>query len=282
MQTKLIITLILAVIGLNMTAQTKPEVLTNETITTLVKKGLGSNIIINKIKTSKTNFDVSTDGLIKLKENKVPDDVVAVMVEFAGDKGNSVGDPNNPLSNHNSGIYYYNPNDSLNRLTRLDPTVVSSSKSGGFGTAMAQRFTYGLANNNQTSMVSGSNARKQLHDNTLVFYFYFEKNKSNLNNSASSSWWWFISASSPNEFALVKLTEKKDSRELITGQSNGYGHSTGVNEKQKVSFDYQEVAEGIFKVTLRSDVPQGEYCFMYTGAVPSMYNNDKVFDFGIY
>lgn len=278
MKTKLFSIILLAFIGLNVTAQTKSEVLTNETVVTLVQKGLGSGIIINKIKTSKTNFDVSTDGLIKLKENNVPDDVVATMVDFAGDKENAIGDPNNPLSNHNSGIYYFNTKDSLNRLSRLDPTVVSSSKSGGFGNALAQAYTYGLANSKEKSILSGSKARKQIHDVPQVFYFYFEKSQNTLNNSSN---WWFTSASSPNEFALVKLNEKKDSRELTTGKSNGYGSSTGIGEKQKIPFDYKEMGESIYKVTLKEDIKAGEYCFMFTGAIPSMYTNDKVFDFGI-
>jgi hypothetical protein len=271
--------LILTLCAFQLKAQTKPEILTNETVTMLVQKGLGASIIINKIKTSKTNFDVSTDALIKLKEESVPDEIVAVMVEYSGNKGNVVTDPNDPLTNHSSGIYYYNPNDEQNRLNRIDPTVVSSNKSGGVGTAIAQHFTYGLAKNKQTAIVSGSNARKQITGNTLTFYFYFDKSKGSLNNSAN---WWFASATSPNEFALIKLEGKKDSREFNTGESNAYGSSIGISEKQKITFDYTEVGEGIYKVTLRGDIPASEYCFIYTGAVPSMYNNDKIFDFGIF
>jgi hypothetical protein len=271
--------LLLYLMGLNIYAQTKTEVLTNETITALVQKGLGSTIIINKIKTSKTNFDVSTDALIKLKESNVPDEIVAVMVDYAGNKENTLVDLNNPLSYHNSGIYYFNPKNSLNRLSRIDPTVISSNKNGSVGTAIAQRFSYGIASSNNTSIVSGPNARKQIHDAQFVFYFYFDKSKGSLNNSA---YWWFTSASSPNEFTLVRFKEKKDSRELITGQSNAYSSNTGISEKQKIPFDYTEVGEGIYKVTLRGDIKTGEYCFLFTGAIPSAYANDKVFDFGIY
>lgn len=270
---------LLVLISLTTTAQTKPEILTNETVTLLVQKGLGSSIIINKIKTSKTNFDVSTDALIKLKESSVPDEIVATMVEYSANKGNVVTDPNDPLTGHSSGIYYYNPNNEQNHLTRIDPTVVSSNKSGGVGTALAQHFTYGLAKNKQIAIVSGSNARKQIGGNTLVFYFYFDKSKGSLNNSTN---WWFASATSPNEFALIKLDGKKDSREFSTGESNAYGSSIGISEKQKITFDYTEVGEGIYKVTLRGDIQAGEYCFIYTGAVPFLYTNDKIFDFGIF
>jgi hypothetical protein len=245
----------------------------------LFKKGLGAGIIINKIKTSKTNFDVSTDALIQLKTDGIPDEIVASMVEYAGSSENAVTDENNPLSRHSSGIYYFNPLDSIKRLARLDPTVVSSNKQGGFGTAVAQHYTSGLVNSNSVSSISGSNARKQLRDPNPVFYFYFDKNKSGLNQTTN---WWFMTASSPNEFALVSMRPKKDSREIVIGQSNAYGSSMGINEKQKVSFDYEEVAENIYKVVMRGSLKPGEYCFMFTGATPSVYKNDKVFDFGIF
>lgn len=275
MKTKLTALLVLACMTL--TAQNnKAEILTNETIVTLIQKGLGSGVIINKIKSSKTNFDVSTDALIKLKDDKVPDDVVAVMLEYPGSKDNSATQSNDPLASHDSGIYHES---GQNNLVRLDPTVVSSQKSGGFGAAVAQAYTYGLAKSKSTSVISGSNARKQIHDTIPVFYFYFDKSKDNLNNYAA---WWFASATSPNEFALVKLKEKKDSREIVTGKSNAYSSSTGISEDQKIPFDYTEVGEGIFKVTPRGNLKQGEYCFMFTGAVPSIHANNKVFDFGIF
>ena len=97
--------------------------------------------------------------------------------------------------------------------------------------------------------------------------------------------WWFATAISPNEFALVKLTEKKDSRSFETGKSSsggGYsGSSSGIPEKVKVPFEYTEVAEGIYSVTFKQSLKPGEYCFVYASAAPDRYSNNKVFDFGI-
>lgn len=262
-------------------SQTNQDVLTNETVTTLFKKGLGSSIIINKIKSSKTAFDVSTEALIKLKEEGLPDDIVSEMIESASKNKTEVVNLNDPLTRHNPGIYFFNPNDADKALVRIDPTVVSAGKSGGFGQALANSYSYGLANIKTTSVISGPNAHKQLSGNSITFYFYIQAENSNMGRSGASNWW-FTTASSPNEFALVKLDQKKDSRQFDTGKSNAYGSSVGIDEKKKIQFNYSEVAEGIFKITITGDLKPGEYCFIYTGATPSMYSNDKVFDFGIY
>ena len=44
------------------------EILTNETIVKMVNAKLGDTLIINKIKNSKTNFDLSTNAIINLKK----------------------------------------------------------------------------------------------------------------------------------------------------------------------------------------------------------------------
>ena len=44
------------------------ETITNDTIVTMVKAGLGEELISSKIKTSQNTFDVSTESIIKLKK----------------------------------------------------------------------------------------------------------------------------------------------------------------------------------------------------------------------
>ena len=60
-------------------------------------------------------------------------------------------------------------------------------------------------------------------------YFYFENNS----NPAGDDWF-FATATSPNEFVLVKLDEKKDSREMVVGDANAYGSSSGISNKIKI------------------------------------------------
>ena len=260
-------------------SQTKVDTLTNEKIIRLSKLGLQPSVIINKIQTSYTSFDVSTDGLIKLSDNGVSSDVINEMMKFDNMKQSAVAnqkDMNDPLTKRGVGIYYFNPNDKERKLKKVDPTVTSTNKSGGFGSSLAQRYSAGIAKNKERTNLAGAKSHLQINEDSPVFYFYFEKN-SNSNDDN----WFFASATSPNEFVLVLLDENKDSREMIIGTSNAYGSSTGVPNKIKVPFDYSEVSDGIYKVTFKQPLIKGEYCFLYTSSTPSRFNNNKVFDFGV-
>ena len=90
--------------------------MTNDEVISLAGAGLNSSIIVNKIKTSKTNFDLSTDALIKLKKAGVSDDIVTAMLEAKSGKSLTTaptsttaasGDPNDPMSPHGYGLYLY-------------------------------------------------------------------------------------------------------------------------------------------------------------------------------
>lgn len=83
-------------------AQDKEEIVTNSVIIDMVKAKLGETIIINKIKNSKTNFDLSTNTLIKLKEAGVSDNIVNAMMEAQNPQPQQTGqqakDASMPLS----------------------------------------------------------------------------------------------------------------------------------------------------------------------------------------
>src|SRR5215470_10341450 len=68
-------------LAISVSVSAQEEVMTNEEVISLTKAGLASSVIIGKIKTSKTNFDMSTDALIKLKQAGVSDDTVGAMLE---------------------------------------------------------------------------------------------------------------------------------------------------------------------------------------------------------
>src|SRR5439155_24197848 len=56
------------------------EVMTNQTVVEMVKAGLSERVIVAKIRTSPTNFDVRTDALIALKKNGVPEKVIEAIL----------------------------------------------------------------------------------------------------------------------------------------------------------------------------------------------------------
>ena len=261
-------TYILIVLCLPLIAGAQTETLTNADVIKLSKLDLPPAAIISKIKNSQTHFDVSVDALVNLKQQGVNADVVSEMITASSHEQKEVAslkDYNDPKTMRKQGIYYYNKSDPSNLFVPIDPTVVSNSKSGGFGTHMAQHYTYGIAKNKHVSELSGAHSRRQIPHTKPKFYFYLNPNES----------------ISPNEFALVKLTERKDNREMIVGTSNGYGSEAGISEKQKVDFGYDQVADGIYRVYAKDALETGEYCFIYTGSAPTLFSNNKVYDFGI-
>ncbi len=56
------------------------EVLTNQSVIGMVKAGFSESVIIAKIRASERKFDTSTDALLKLKAEKVPDKVIEAML----------------------------------------------------------------------------------------------------------------------------------------------------------------------------------------------------------
>lgn len=255
------------------------DTLNNKAIIQLTKIGLPPQTIINKIQTSYTSFDVSINALVELQNNNVNGDVINEMIKRK-DEANVLAvrevNSDNPNVMHRPGVYYYNSENTGDLLRRVDPTVVSSNQSGGFGQSIAFKYSGGTSKVKAKSSLATSNSRLQINATNPVFYFYFENNA---NPRADS--WFFATATSPNEFVCVKLAKKKDSREMEIGAVSAYGKHTGIPNKVKMPFDYEEVSEGIYKVTFSKPLVKGEYCFIYASETPSRYSNDKVFDFGI-
>jgi len=241
------------------------ETLTNGDIIKLSKLDLPPSSIVSKIRASKTHFDVSVDALVTLKKEGVSGEVISEMIAASTQEqkmADSQKDYRDPKTIRKEGIYYYNKSDSNNLFIPIDATVVSNSKSGGFGTALAQRYSYGIAQNYHVSELSGAQSHRQIPHARPHFYFY-------------------LTSLSPNEFALVKLTEKKNSRSMVVGASNAYGASMGIDKKEKVDFSYEQIADGIYRVYPQEPLEEGEYCFLYIGSAPTIFSNNKVYDFGI-
>jgi len=248
-------------------AQTN-EVLTNQSIVQLCQLGLGEAVVINKIKTSKNTFDVSIDGLIQLKKENVPQAVISQMIESAQSNTKEIQqNSNDPLSEHSSGIYYYN---TLNgELVQVYPTNSTASTTN----TAAMAFTYGLAKAKTKTLVPGLKSRTTITQSKPVFYFYLPENDQNnlLSNSG-------FSVSSPNDFMIIQfeLDEKKNSRSVESGSFNAYSRQQGVDNSRAIAFTYEKKKKGIYEVKVDQPLSAGEYAFMFTSQ-----NVNKVYDFSI-
>lgn len=63
------------------------EVLTNDSVISMVRAGLSEGVIIQKIRTSQRKFDTSSSALVQLKGAGVPDRVIEAMMSPPGQAG---------------------------------------------------------------------------------------------------------------------------------------------------------------------------------------------------
>jgi hypothetical protein len=257
------------------------EVLNNDKVITMVKAGLPNSIIVNKIHASKCSFDTSTGELIRLKNEKVPDDIINAMVEAAGGTSTmklatgagdtSKTDPNDPLATHEAGIYLYEERDGTKKMTQLEPSVSKQQKTGGVFTSA---MTAGLTKVKFKAALSGRSASLQLASRRPVFYFYFEVKNAGL---SSNSYY----ATSPSEFALVNLDVKENTREVTVSQANAFGAQSGTMDKASRSFKIEKIGAGVYRVIPDQDLADGEYGFYNGGGMGGGATVAKIFDFGI-
>jgi hypothetical protein len=259
------------------------ETLTNSTVIELVRAGIGNDAVIAKIKATDGKYNLGTDDLIALKNQGVSGDVIAAMIG-ASTKANAVPAAMsltdiNPMVPHPSGLYLINT--SANRLDRIDPTVSNQAKTGGI---LGYALTGGIASMSVKVAITGEAARVAAQSAAPSFYFFFDASNPQTANIASS--WAAGSAqtvSSPSEFTLIKLMEKKGRREARVGSMNIGGAKTGVMDHDRIAFDYQMVRDGVYKVTPKQPLEPGQYGFIYalTGGGSGGAMTARIFDFSI-
>ncbi|MEZ4842523.1 MAG: hypothetical protein R2821_13700 [Flavobacteriaceae bacterium] len=265
---KKFIAVLILLCSLSVVAQ---ETITNESVIQMKELGFDDNMIIDKINTSNVKFDASISELSKLKKAGISADVISLIME---------------KSKHNTksrtGIYYTDV-DGEQKL--IQPSVFSGTNSN----AAAQKLVSGLINAKKKAQLPGIRSNNVLGTSSPEFTFIFDPSASEVDNMQTNQGnqagifnWWFRTASSPNEFVLVKLTvkDKKNLREVITGKDSWISSSSGIDPKYALPFKIDVIEGNKFKVTPDALEP-GEYCFIYQGQVPQGRENQSVFDFSI-
>jgi hypothetical protein len=248
------------------------KVLKNADVVKLKTLGFGDDLIIQKIKSSKCEFDTELDGLTALKQASISEKVISAMME-AGSGGSEqtaavkVADPNNPSSPHESGIWLYEEREGKPHMTQLEPSVYSQSQSGNL-------FVLQFGGTTKTKAVlSGAHANIETTNHRPVFYFYFDKTQSGLSDNRAI-------ATSPNQYILAnfEVNEKDNQRTVATGQMNAFsGTKQGTDAEALRSFRNEKLAPGIYKVWLDHDLKNSEYGFYFAANT----HGGNVFDFRI-
>jgi len=274
------IVMILATVAFCQAPSDQP--LVNESIVDMVQAGLPEEIIITKIQTSPTNFDLSTTGLVFLSKEKVSNNIMKAMMGAPKNAPATVGaqtvensDPNSPDSPHEAGIYLYSKTSAGPQMTLLEPTVYSQGKSGGI---MASALTYGIAKMKWKAVVRGAQAQVRVTDPASSFYFYFEKTNAGLSQSSYGT-------TTPNEFTILHFDVKGDSRETVVMSGNAFGMSSGSDDKKTISFDFVKLRPGVYKVTPKAPLVPGEYGIIGSSQGSAFFGGSAsashVFDFGV-
>ncbi|MEI7983526.1 MAG: hypothetical protein WCI71_17885 [Bacteroidota bacterium] len=170
---------------------------------------------------------------------------------------------------------YYLPKDSSLGLIKLNLSQVVGNQADGsisYGTGYSQKVF--------EKSLNGGKSKVQIVDSKPTFVLILDKNeKKDVNN------WYFSMAKDPSEFIIIQLREKKGKRVFDTGKDNhkgGWGTSKhGIENKVKEAFEFSSTANNVFQIIFKQTLDVGEYCFIFSGTIPSEFNNDKVFDFGI-
>lgn len=281
--------------------------LTNDEVIQMVQGGLGESVVIAAIRNAKaTAFDVAPMTLLMLKKSGVSDAIVSVMIDpKAATAATSPGVAGSPLMMmpnadtraridsptaspeipRESGIYWDRGRDGAHDLVGLEPTVFSAGKTGGF---LTSALTYGIKKIQIKAVTRGSSAVLHIDEPSPTFYFYFENKTTGLGGGGFAGW--LSGATSPNEFVLARMISKKNERQLIVGEANFLGGSSGTRSKDTEDIKIDRLSGGIYRVRPLHPLELGEYCFFYAGGIsalatpgqPGGASGGRLFDFGIY
>lgn len=257
------------------------QTLSTDDIVALANTGIGDEAIIAKIRSSNTHMELTVDQMVDLKTKGVNGPVIAALL---ADNAKPIEaklsmDSPDPSVPHPTGVYLFDAGG--NKMVRIDPIVTNQAKTGGI---LGYALTGGIASMSVKASVQNVTARTHASDVRPTFYFFFDE--SNPSTASAAATWASGTAAtvtSPSEFTLARLTQKKDHREARVGSANIGGMKTGVMDKDRLAFDYKLVRPGVFSVQPTTDLTKGEYGFMYSlsggGAGGAM--TARIFDFSI-
>jgi len=257
-------------------AEQTPETLNNASIIEMQGLNLGDGVILDKIKSAKSDFDVTVAGLKQLKEAKVSDAVIQAMIAAKNPPAvaapvNQIklvpgGDQNDPAVQHDSGVWLYEATGGVNKMTALEGESyrIWSGMNGPWGAA-------------ERAVLTGIAAKVQATSRRPVFYMYFGEGSQYALGTLGST----TPAQLP--LAILDLKPKTQERLLVIGSSAAYaGYNSGIRAKSLREFDAEKIAPGVYKVTPRTDLADGEYAFCYYASQVQAGVAGRMFCFGVH
>jgi hypothetical protein len=257
MKTKHIVSLIWACLIINILSAQKEGTLSNQDIVSMISAGLSPNIIKAAINKSKTNFDLSTAGLVQLKKSGMPDDILLAMI--GKNSIASVTPVKDSLLSMPAGIYYK----SSDHYKFMEPGVLSSAATTGVGGTLKKAFSMVISFNVKAG-ITGIHSALIVGETKPEFLFILD-----------------YPARSPEEFYLVRLIATQNSRQITFQKSANAAGAIVINDSLKISCTNKKLQNGIYEVSPSHPLPPGEYCFIYSASSLYQGSQFKAFDFSI-
>jgi len=257
--TRVVLTLILvAAVSLSLPGATSlaQEVLTNDSVIQMVKAGLPEAVVIAKIKSTSSKFDLKTDSLVSLKKAGVSDKVLEAMVAAGSGAAPSTAAaaPAPPA-----------PALAAGALKTQD--VIYQLVGGKF----VEMFP--TSANLETNMAFFQSKSEVVLEGKKAQYRISEKQPV------------FLSTYSSTDAPLVRLKpgDEHNDRNLKIGSGAfmpfGGTQKMGVRNEDKIPVTIERDPRGFYKVTPSAALAPGEYGFILATGFGA--GSGKIYDFGV-
>ena len=246
------------IISLAAAGQQLNKRLTNKDVVDLVSLGIADDIVIQKIQIAEaTDFDTSIPGLKALKEAKVSDGIIRIMLN-PHPAPTSAAPVVAPSTNDSGipqevGVYVV----LKGTPTEMEPELVGWQTGG----VMKSFATQGLTKGHTNGKVMKPKSAVQ---GTTPFEFIIKTPE----------------GTSATEYQLLKLDEK-DNRREFRAMTGGIIHASGGAEKNAVEFTPEKIAGRTWRIKL-TNLKKGEYGFLPPGvSSQSISSSGKIYTFGV-
>ncbi|MFL6259682.1 MAG: hypothetical protein ACJ76Y_08225 [Thermoanaerobaculia bacterium] len=239
--------------------------LSNDDVLSMVQAGLPQDVVIEKIKSSKTAFDTSTEALVSLKKAGVSSDIIRIMVnpnaesKPAGTGASPWGSDNAPvgcqvppggqppwLSGASPAMWLVKPEKTERTEINYERGTITHVGFAGFGARLLvlHPIKAALRVNSQTQ---------------------------------------FLSCINPTDAPLVhfSLDNESDERNTSVGRTTPFNMTFNISEGDLVKYKFEKTPDGYFKITPEAPLKSGEYGFVPQGAAGFFTAGERVYTFGV-
>jgi hypothetical protein len=254
---RVVLVLVLAAaVGLSLpgAASLAQEVLTNDSVIQMVKAGLPEAVVIAKIKSTATKFDLKTDSLVNLKKAGVSDKVLEAMVGAGSGSPTTSSMPAPPAPAVAAGAL---------KNTDVIYQLVAGKYVEMFATSANLETNMAFFQSKSEVVLEGRKAQYRTTEKQPVF----------------------LSTYSSTDAPLVRLKPGDDhnDRNLKIGSGAfmpfGGTQKMGVRNEDKIPVTIERDPRGFYKVTPSAALPPGEYGFILATGFGA--GSGKIYDFGV-